>query len=180
MSGSSLAGSSGYLKNVNVLVAEDNEFARQIVREVLNALGANRVFYAKDGRQALEMCHDHAIEIALIDWEMPVVSGLEMLKSIRTSSNSPNKFLPVIMMTAYSELHHVTLARDAGVSEYLIKPFSARQMLSRIRAAIENPRDFVKTEKYFGPDRRRKKDPKYRGRERRKDAEKKEDETADD
>lgn len=160
--------SGGYLRKVSFLVAEDNEFARGIVREVLKALGATRIHYVGDGREGLQICHDFNIDIALVDWKMPVLSGLDFLKAIRTASNSPDPYLPVIMMTAHSEYNYVLRARDAGVTEYLIKPYSAKQILSRLRAVIENPRDFVKTSTYFGPDRRRRNDPNYKGQERRK------------
>jgi len=167
LSGSADAAASGYLRKVSFLVAEDNEFARGIVREVLKALGATRIHYAGDGREALQTCHDFNIDIALVDWEMPVLNGLDFLKMIRTSSSSPDPYLPIIMMTAHGEYNYVLRARDAGVTEYLIKPYSAKQILSRLRAVIENPRDFVKTPTYFGPDRRRRNDPKYKGQERR-------------
>ncbi len=157
----------GYLSNIPFLVVDDNEFARYIARDVLKALGVRKIVYAKDGAQALEVLKTADIDIVLLDWNMPIVDGIEFTRFIRTSDDSPNKFLPIIMMTGYSELSHVMYARDAGVTEYLIKPCSAKQLLSRIRAVVENPRSFVRTETYFGPDRRRHKKKKYEGKEKR-------------
>jgi len=164
------ANANGYLRGIQILVAEDAEMSRQIIRDILKVLGANRLHYANDGMQALSIARATSVDLALIDWEMPVLSGLEFVRMIRTSEDSPNVFLPIIMLSSNSEVHHVTAARDAGVNEYLIKPFSARQLLQRIQTVIERPRPFIKTTSYFGPDRRRRKDEKYKGRERRKQA----------
>nr|MBC8238861.1 response regulator [Alphaproteobacteria bacterium] len=71
------------------------------------------------------------------------------------------------MMTAYSEHPKVIEARDIGVNEYLVKPFSAAQLLKRIQTIVEHPRPFVRTENFFGPDRRRRSKSNYSGQERR-------------
>lgn len=161
----------GYLRNVEILIAEDNDFARTMLRDVLKILGANRVQYANDGKEALSIAHNFPIEIALIDWYMPLVDGIEFTKTIRTATHSPNSFLPIIMISSYAEMKQVMEARDAGVNEYLIKPYSAKQLLTRIKSVVERPRSFIKIDSYFGPDRRRKKDKNYQGKERRKPVE---------
>lgn len=158
-----------YVSRIQFLVVEDNEFCRAIVRDVLKALGARFIRYADNGAEALEVLRETPIDIVLLDWAMPVMDGLEFTDKVRRSDESPNPFLPIIMMTAYSERTHVLKARDAGVTEYIIKPFSAKQLLKRIEVVIENPRPFVRSETYFGPDRRRhRKKSKYTGPERRK------------
>lgn len=157
----------GYLSEIEFLVAEDNEFARKIVRDMLKALGARGPRYAKDGVEALNMAKIYPIDIALVDWDMPVVDGIEFTEFIRHSDDSPNPFLPIIMMTAFSEVPRVIEARDKGVNEYLIKPFSAAQLLKRIQMVVEHPRPFVRTDNFFGPDRRRRSKSNYKGEERR-------------
>lgn len=159
----------GYLSQIMFLVVDDNEFARYIARDVLKALGARKIIYAKDGAEALDILKTTDVDIVVLDWNMPIVDGIEFTRFIRNSDDSPNKFLPIIMMTGYSELSNVMYARDAGVTEYLIKPCSAKQFLSRIRSIVENPRSFVKTETFFGPDRRRHKKKVYEGKEKRGD-----------
>ena len=160
--------SGGYLSEIEFLVAEDNDFARRIVRDVLKALGARNVRYAKDGAEALNIAKLFPIDIALIDWDMPLIDGIEFTEFIRQSQDSPNPFLPIIMMTAHSEHPKVIEARDKGVNEYLIKPFSAAQLLKRIQMVVENPRPFVRTEEFFGPARRRRRhNSGYKGDERR-------------
>jgi len=158
---------SGYLSEIEFLVAEDNDFARKIVRDVLKALGARSPRYANDGAEALNLAKLYPIDIALIDWDMPLIDGLEFTNFIRFSNDSPNPFLPIIMMTAHSEHPKVIEARDKGVNEYLVKPFSAAQLLKRIQMVVEHPRPYVRTETFFGPDRRRRNKSNYQGADRR-------------
>jgi len=103
----------------------------------------------------------------ILDWKMPIVDGIEFTRLVRNSDDSRDPFLPIIMMTGYSELTNVMYARDVGVTEYLIKPCSPKQILSRIRSVVENPRSFVKTETFFGPCRRRHKMKNFGGDEKR-------------
>jgi DNA-binding response OmpR family regulator len=95
------------------------------------------------------------------------MSGLELVKLIRTSPDCPNPFVPVIMLTGHSQAEHVREARDAGATEFLAKPISAKGVLARMTLVIESPRSFVRTKEYFGPCRRRRADEDYHGPERR-------------
>ncbi len=95
------------------------------------------------------------------------MDGLEFVRLLRTDTNSPNPFVPVIMLTAHTEAKRVVEARDAGVTEFLAKPISAHQLYSRIRAIIEHPRPFVRAKSYVGPDRRRRQEPDFKGPEQR-------------
>jgi len=158
---------SGYLSELEFLVAEDNEFARKIVRDVLKALGAPHPHFAANGVEAMDLTKNFPVDIALVDWDMPLVDGIEFTEFIRHSEDSPNPFLPIIMMTAFTEHTKVIEARDKGVNEYLVKPFSAAQLLKRIEMAVEHPRPYVRTKGFFGPDRRRRVKSAYKGQERR-------------
>lgn len=155
------------LSGVSVLVAEDNTFSRQLMRTTLRALTVADVREAKDGAEALEVTHQRQPDLVFIDWDLPHLDGIEFTRLIRTAADSPNPFLPVIMISAHATRFHVLAARDAGVNEYLVKPYSAAGLFSRMRAVIERPRRYVRTKTYFGPDRRRKEDPAYRGPDRR-------------
>lgn len=162
------SGGNSYLRNVEILIAEDNDYARALLRDLLKVLGANRLHYCHDGQDALNTVRHFDIDIALIDWHMPLMNGIQFTKTIRLSPDSPNPFLPIIMISSFAGLEHVAEARDAGINEYLIKPYSARQLLTRISTVVERPRPFIRTDGYFGPDRRRTKDRTYTGREKRK------------
>jgi DNA-binding response OmpR family regulator len=87
---------------------------------------------------------------------------------IRQPGGNANPYVPIIMVTGHSERKRVTTARDAGVTEFITKPISATSLYRRILNVIANPRPFIKTDTYFGPDRRRFTNPNYIGPERRK------------
>jgi DNA-binding response OmpR family regulator len=87
---------------------------------------------------------------------------------IRQPGANANPYVPIIMMTGHSERKRVTAARDAGVTEFLAKPISAKGLHQRILNIVANPRPFIKTKSYFGPDRRRSVNAGYSGPERRK------------
>src|ERR1700761_7580061 len=86
---------------------------------------------------------------------------------LRNSPDSKNPYLPIVMMTGHSEKSRVVEARDAGVTEFVAKPLTAKSVLERLQAVIYRPRPFVRTANYFGPDRRRREDPAYGGPWRR-------------
>ena len=103
----------------------------------------------------------------VLDWVMEGMSGLDLIQMIRTNPQTPNPFVPVIMLTGHTSLDHVRQARDAGVNEFIAKPVSVKTMMSRLVSVIENPRPYVRTNVYFGPCRRRRGAEEYRGPERR-------------
>lgn len=102
---------------------------------------------------------------------MQPYDGIELIRRIRRDPRSPNKFVPIIMMTGYSHRARVEQARDMGVTEFLVKPFTAKDLYTRIEQLIERPRQFVDAGEgtYFGPDRRRRRKEEYAGPRRRED-----------
>ena len=96
------------------------------------------------------------------------MNGLELIKTIRTDPESPNRFVPIIVVTGYAAPKRVMEARDAGMTEFVVKPFTAEHIIKRITHVINYPRDFVETKTYIGPNRRRHSDDDYFGPERRK------------
>ena len=98
---------------------------------------------------------------------MSPLDGLDFVRLVRTGNDSPNKFVPIVMLTGHTETHRVMEARDCGVNEFLAKPNSARGLYARIRQIIDNPRPFIQTSRYFGPDRRRRQITNYQGPDRR-------------
>ena len=98
---------------------------------------------------------------------MEVLDGVEFVQLIRNSSDSANRYVPIIMLTAHSERSRVLAARDVGVNEFCCKPVTALELHRKVANIVNHPRPFIKTQAYFGPDRRRRQDPKYVGAERR-------------
>jgi len=154
---------------MTVLVVDDNCHMRQLVRTILYAFGCKEVFDAADGSQALHMLQAHQIDIMIVDWMMQPMDGIELTLAVRKGDVVPNPYLPIIMLTAHTTRENILKAREAGVTEYLAKPLTPKSMLARLQAIIGNPRPFVRTAHFFGPDRRRKDSSFYTGPERREE-----------
>ncbi len=143
------------LHTLNVLVVDDNQHMRAITSAILQSAGVRNIRDVSDGALALNVLRDHSIDLAIVDFNMFPLDGVEFTRLVRNSPDSPNPYLPIIMMTGHSEKSRVYEARDAGVTEFVVKPITAKAILDRIQAVIFRPRPFVKTDSYFGPDRRR-------------------------
>ncbi len=164
---------SGYrLDRLNFLVVDDNKHMRALVKTILFALGAKIVSEAVDGADALKALSHLTPDIVICDWNMSPLDGMDFVRLVRTGEDSPNPFVPVIMLTGHTETSRVVEARDAGVNEFLAKPISANGLYRRIRAIIENPRLYIKNKGYFGPDRRRRQVENFPMERRKADAEK--------
>lgn len=155
------------LQNLSVLIIDDNINMRRIVSTILQALGVAYIYEASDGADGFEAMRSHRPDIVVVDWEMPGIDGIEFTELVRSASDSPNPYVPIIFLTSYSDKAHVVEARDAGATEFLAKPVSAKSVYARIMSIINRPRPFVRSATYFGPCRRRKVDPDYTGAERR-------------
>ncbi|MBF0247679.1 MAG: response regulator transcription factor [Alphaproteobacteria bacterium] len=156
----------GYnLSGLEILIVEKHQFMRRLMGDVLNHLGVARQDRVGSLAEGLELFSKGQYDIILLDWA-PDLDALKFLTAVRDSENSANPFIPVIVVTAFTEIHHVCTARDAGMTEYLAKPISAKSLYARIRAIIEHNRVFIKTRNFFGPDRRRK-EKQVDGRDRR-------------
>ncbi len=152
------------------LVIEDNPHMRRILKALLQGFGSREIHEAADGMGGLEAFGKFTPDIVIIDWEMPMLDGLDFVQMIRQPDSNASPFTPIIMLTGHSERKRVMAARDAGVTEFMVKPISANSLYRRILSVIASPRRFIRTKTYFGPDRRRSSSPTYTGPERRKGA----------
>jgi two-component system, chemotaxis family, chemotaxis protein CheY len=154
------------LDRLKVLVVDDNKHMRLLVSAVLEAFGVKTIYEAANGEDAWKILTQNPCDIVFVDWVMPGMSGVELTEKIRTAPDSPNPFLPIVMLTGHTSIEKVNLARNMGVNEFLAKPVSAKAIINRMVAVIEHPRPFVRTKSYFGPCRRRR-EVAYQGPERR-------------
>ncbi|MCI5060652.1 MAG: response regulator [Alphaproteobacteria bacterium] len=154
-------------EKLSILVAEDTVPMRKLMTTVLKHLGIRNIQIAENGEQAFELFKQDNHDIILTDWVMDPMDGLELAREVRTNTLSPNRMVPVILITGYSAWSRVETARDMGVTEFLVKPFTAQDIARRLAHVITNPRDFIETNEFFGPDRRRRNDPGYTGPLRR-------------
>lgn len=157
----------GGLESISVLIVDDYMLMNKMLRSVLTGIGIGTVYSEYSGEKALEILRRQKPDIVFADLNMKPMDGLEFTRHVRNRASSPCPFVPVIMVSGHSEERYVQLARDAGVTEFLAKPISARTLFDRLVAVVEHPRPFVKTEGFFGPDRRRHKSADYKGPERR-------------
>ena len=157
------------LERLNFLIVDDNKHMRALVKSILHALGIKNILEAGDGADAFKELRHFPADIIICDWNMSPLDGMDFVRMVRTGNDSPNQYVPIIMLTGHTEMNRVLEARDSGVHEFLAKPISAKSLYARIRAIIENPREFVRTSMYFGPNRRRRQSATYNGSERRKE-----------
>ena len=151
---------------LNLLVVDANRTMQSLERSVLRAFGIDNVTSFSDGEEAFQSLQKEPQDIAIITWLMPPINGVEFTRRVRSSPNRLTRFLPVIMLTAYSDKRRVLMARDAGVTEFLVKPFTPRALYAHIASIVEHPRPFVECDAFFGPERRRK-ELEFPGEDRR-------------
>lgn len=155
------------LEKLSVLVVEDTEALAKLILSALRVLGVGKMVAAPTAEEGFEVFNKTKPDIVVVDWHLPGQSGLELVGQIRTSILSADRMVPIIMMTGFSSPEKIALARDAGVTEYLVKPFAVDDLIKRLVYVIQNPRNFIDCSGYFGPDRRRHKNMAYAGPFRR-------------
>ncbi len=148
------------LKNLHILVVEDLDPMRKLISHCLKMLDVGEISTAKNGADGYELYKRGKPDIIITDWVMPEMTGIEMVRKIRRSPNSPQKDIPIIMMTGYCAKERIVEALENGINSFLIKPFSAKDVSKRIAHIINNPPDFVITDKYAGPEREEHKNEK--------------------
>ena len=152
---------------LSVLLTEDTAPMLKLMTAVLENLGIKDIHVAVNGEKAFESFKKENQDIIITDWEMEPINGLELTEQVRNNTLSPNRMVPVILLTGYSAWSRVENARDKGVTEFLVKPFTANDIAKRLAHVIAHPRNFIEAPHFFGPDRRRRKDPSYAGELRR-------------
>jgi len=152
-------------ENLKVLVIEDKEHMRALLRRLLGHIGVRVVHEANDGQAGLLVLRDNECDLILTDMDMAPMDGLTFTRQIRASRAHAG--VPIIMISGHTERAKVEAARDAGVNEFLIKPVTPANLVSRITEIVERPRSFVQAKDYSGPDRRRRQTSDYAGPDRR-------------
>jgi len=151
----SLMEESKLFAEITLAIAEPDVKMAQLVRKVLSALGWKRIFIVRDGQEMLDLVKAERVDMIVTEWEMAKINGIELTRHLRRAVDSPNRMMPIIMLTARNDTTNIRVARDAGVSEYLIKPFSAKTLMERVYAVVEDPRALILCKSFVGPDRRR-------------------------
>lgn len=118
--------------NMNVLIVDDYKTMLRIIKNLLKQLGFNNVDEATDGSMAYEKINNKQYGMIISDWNMEPMTGLELLKKVRGDGND----IPFIMVTAESKTENVIAAKQAGVSNYIVKPFNAETLKGKISSVL--------------------------------------------
>jgi DNA-binding response OmpR family regulator len=141
--------------NLRVLILEDNKPMLEIIRAILFSFGVGEAYGVSNGEQGYDLFCEYEPDLVIADWMMSPGDGLSFTRKVRTSKDSPNPFVPIILITGFSSKKRVMSARDTGITEFLVKPFTAKDLYSRMVQIIERPRKYIRSDVFFGPDRRR-------------------------
>ena len=160
------------LDDVKILVVEDMLPMLTLTKSILQIFGFRKITAARSGEEGYAAYLKEKPDIIITDWLMDEMDGLELIKKVRTDPNSHDPYIPIVLMTGYSDRPRVEKARDNGMTEFLTKPYASRDLYNRIVQLVEKPRQFVDSEEFFGPDRRRREE-NYKGSLRRKEEVKK-------
>jgi PleD family two-component response regulator len=142
-------------RELRVLVIDDSRHMRLIIKSILLQLGCKHVREASDGALAFKEMQNFPCDFIIVDWYMEPLDGLDFVRLVRTAKDSRDPYVPIIMLSGFTEYRRVAEARDAGVNEFLAKPVSVELLGNRIESVINNPRPFIRTKNFFGPCRRR-------------------------
>lgn len=142
------------ISDIHVLAVDDNKQMRFLLRCLLRAGGITNVSEAETAAHAFDVMSARPVDLVIVDWMMQPVDGLAFTRMVRWNSDSPNPYVPMLMLTAHTEVSRVAAARDAGATGFIKKPISARVLFERIANAMTDARMFIRTESFLGPDRR--------------------------
>jgi two-component system chemotaxis response regulator CheY len=143
------------IQSLCVLVVDDNQYMRKMIRNLLVNCGVKDIYEAADGIAALDAIRTMAPDIVILDWEMPMLSGPELVRIVRSPGVFPTPDIPIIILTGHCERWRVVEAVRLGVNEYLTKPVSAKALYDRFVSIITQPRPSVQLGDYYGPEPRK-------------------------
>ena len=143
------------IQSISVLIVEDNQYMRKVVRNILVNIGVKNIHEAGDGIAGLEAIRMFAPDLVILDWEMPLLNGAELVRIVRSPGVYPVPDVPIIMLTGHVERWRVVEAARLGVNEFLKKPVSGKALLDRIVTILTHPRAMVRLGDYYGPEPRK-------------------------
>lgn len=154
------------LVGCSILIADEDAYMSRILASVLNAFDLGSVEEVRNFEDAVAVLRHSEVSCLIVDWMNDGGSGLDLVDYVRRDESSTDQEMPIILLTARTELSSIYLARDHGVSEIVAKPFSAAELLKKLLAGLFRGRTFIQMDSYIGPDRRRQDRP-WKGPERR-------------
>ncbi len=157
-----------HLDKIKILLADNDTHIASVTRQNLRAMGFKNIKHVRTAELAIEHLNEGPVDILKTEWTLPKMDGIHLTEFIRRKTNFRTRTVPIIMLTGKGEKPDVLIARDVGITEYVIKPFTSKTLYARIEQLVDNPRPLVFSKSYVGPDRRRKYPPEQLENDRRK------------
>jgi len=139
------------LAAAKILVVDDEQYMRKVVRTMLLSIGMRNIFDASDGPAGLDLIRKHVPDAVILDWEMPGLDGPGFVRMVRSPATFPHPNVPIIMLTGHGERSRVVEAVKIGVNEFLLKPVSVKALQDRVTAVLTKPREIMQNGDYYGP-----------------------------
>jgi two-component system, chemotaxis family, chemotaxis protein CheY len=143
------------IQGLTILIVDSNSYMRRLTRTMLMNLGAKMVVEAADGLAALEAIRTCDPDVMFLDWDMPVLNGMEVMRIVRSPGVFPRPNLPIVMLTSRAQRRFVIEALANGAHEFLLKPASPKALCDRLMSIVVKPRPMVKLGNYYVPEPRR-------------------------
>jgi len=149
-----MADASINIRGLTFLIADENAYFSSICNSILRSFGATKVIEVHDAGEAIKALTQRKIDLLLCDSKLPPDGGLKFTQSIRWDKESEFRTIPILIMTNDTRSNAITQARDSGANMIVVKPMSPASLYDRLLWVAFNPRKFVDSPSYFGPDRR--------------------------
>ncbi|MGV3649927.1 MAG: response regulator [Devosia sp.] len=147
--------SSAPIERLSVLIVEPSQQMATLIASMLRTLRIRLLQECADAKSAGRLLQTRTFDVIIVDDAVPPIGGVGFVKGLRAASDSPSRQAAVIMMSSAPDTANIIAARDAGVTEFLRKPFATDHLRTRLVSIVTRPRDFVESPTYTGPDRRR-------------------------
>jgi two-component system, chemotaxis family, chemotaxis protein CheY len=150
----SLLGTGEFFANITMGLVHTDPRAAMVVKSVLDSLACRAILIFRDGSDLASRLEREGMDLVVMDWGLRSTKGVDAVRQLRRSNRASARSLPIILLGPGKDIHMMSSARDAGVTEYVRKPFTARSLLASVYSVVESPRPFVVSLEYAGPDRR--------------------------
>ena len=141
-------------RGVSVLLVDRNNYCRSLVAEMLRGFGVQNVISCETGTDAQDQLKTNHVELCVIEADLPDMTGADLINWIRRENKEPLRFVPILVLSGYTQLRMLSVTRNAGANLLLKKPLSAQALFDRLAWLARTPRSYIETRNYVGPDRR--------------------------
>jgi two-component system chemotaxis response regulator CheY len=143
------------IEDLSILIVDESQFMRKLTRMMLANIGAKSMLEAADGVATLELIRSTNPDVVVLDWDLPVLNGPQVMRIVRSPGVFPKPNLPIMVLTGYASRSRVNEAMRLGVHEFLLKPTSPRALRDHLLPILLRPRAMVQIGQYYVPEPRR-------------------------